>query len=207
MTSGFQRLTMVLALVAALVMTGCGDSGKGPSTETAATTAPGDQANAGDQPTSLPAKPTMVGPQPTALPTQQLPMKGKDADGDGFYTPVEFKSAIFQLIDYYEWPVAYTPDTVAFSKQFDASTYADAGALHEIPGEYVIVGRMYQCAWSQAWLDSFTDGDTATMDLSIQKLRDELVLNPLYGPSMQQSKERHLRQGQSRRSGAHSPVR
>lgn len=146
-----------------------------------------DQANAELQPTQDPAnvKPAPTGPQPTALPSQQLPYQGTDADGDGFYTVDEFQAAITGLFGYYDWPAGYMPDVRAITAGWNESQFADDG--FQVLGEYTIVGLQFRCAWGQTWLDAFAGGDTATMDASIQNLRDELSLNPMYLPSTQEN--------------------
>lgn len=185
---------LLIALVVLLTMVGCANSEAGVSADVTSTVASSqvastepqptqDSAIAESQPTQDPAnvKQAPTGPQPTALPTQPIPLRGTDADGDGFYTSTEFQDAITALIAYYQWPDAYYPNVEPLFSTFQGDI------THEVPGEYTIVGRQFRCAWGQAWLDAFAAGDTATMDASMQHLRDELSLNPIRPSSTQAS--------------------
>lgn len=117
------------------------------------------------------------GPASTEVPT--FLESDFDADGDGSYTYDDLVRAVNYLFPTYEWPVSYRVTPELLLSGFGPLPDPNAPRF-QAQYEYTLLGLYHVCAWGQAWLDAFQEGDSALMEESLSQLQDVALENPVF---------------------------
>lgn len=168
-----QRATGMLLFVAIAMigLAGCslGSDGddKDPTPTAVSQVSGEDQVTAAEEgaPSNLPANPT-AGPTPTPR------ISSYDADGDGFMTPDELRTAVNATLPEFPFPPEYRVTGDQIADQFFALGMPGTteGEPFEAGFEYLLIAGHHQCSWERVYLQANASGDATAQKQAINAL-------------------------------------
>lgn len=174
---------MLFVMIAVVGLAGCGAGSAGDEDPTPAP-APTEETQVSGEDNAAPTERTETSVPPSgATPDLSLApgTSSFDADGDGFMTADELRTATNATMPEFPFPPEYqvTGDQIADQMLGPNPPGDPAAESYQIKMEYTLIGGHHSCAWGRVYLQANASSDAARQQEAIEELFAGLPKHPM----------------------------
>ncbi len=163
--------SMVIGAIALVVLAGCSPASDAADADPASTEI-GRGSEGGSADTTEFVKRTDRPPTPRSGPSPTPVTSSYDADGDGYMTAEELKTAVNGTVSEYQFPPEYqvSGDQLVDPFLAWAQTSGPDSEAFQVGMEHTIISGHHQCAWERVYLQAHSAGDEARQEEALNAL-------------------------------------